>query len=79
MLIPEYKWTDWLRVQKIGRLKELKSGVVMFNESYYFNFVNGNLEGTGYLKNVTEQNCLPSNSLWGKTMEEILELEHAAV
>lgn len=78
-LIPEYNWTDWLRVQKLGRLKELKSGEVMFNCEYLFTFVNGHTEATGYLRTQTQYNCQRANAVGGKTIEEILEAESAAV
>lgn len=78
-LIPEYNWTDWLKVQKMGRLKELKSGEVMFNGKYYFTFVNGHTEASGYLRTQTEYNCQTANSVGGKTIEEILKLAHATV
>ncbi len=71
-LIPEYKWTDWLKVQKLGRLTELKSGEVMFNGGFYFTFMNGHIEATGYRRIQAEYNCLEANAVGGKTIEEIL-------
>ena len=76
--IPEYNWTDWLKVQKMGRLKELKSGDVLFNGEYLFNFVNGNTEVTGYLRRQTEYNCQTANAVGGKTLKEILTQELVA-
>ena len=78
-LVPEYNWTDWLKVQKLGRLKELKSGVVLYDSMYYFNFVNGHTEATGYLKTQTEYNCLTANAVGGLTIEEILGAVDATV
>lgn len=72
-LIPEYKWTDWLKVQKMGRLKELKSGEVTFNGNYLFSFVNGNTESSGYLRTQSEYNAQVANAVGGKTLEQILE------
>lgn len=77
--LPEYKWTDLLRVQKLGRLKELKNGEVMFNCGYHFTFVNGNIEPSGYLRKQAEYNCLSANAAGGKTIEEILGVEVANV
>jgi len=77
--IPEYKWTDWLKVQKLGRLKELKNGEVMFNGEYLFSFVNGSIEPSGYLRKHTEYNCVTANACGGKAIEEILEVECATV
>lgn len=78
-LIPEYHWTDFVRVVKMGRLNELKSGEVMFNCQYLFTFVNGVLEPSGYLRTQTEYNCQTANAIGGKTIEEILakEVVHA--
>lgn len=72
-LIPEYKWTDFLKVQKTGRLRELKSGEVTFNGEYIFTFTNGNIEASGYLRTQTEYNCQTANAVGGRTLEEILE------
>ena len=69
MLIPEYKWTDWLKVAKMGRLKELKSGEVTFNSEYLFTFVNPQ---TMFIRLQTENNCQLGNAVGGKTLEEIL-------
>lgn len=76
-LIPNYKWTDLLKVQKLGRLKELKSGEVMFNGEYFFTFVNGAAEGSCHLRLQTEYKCQQANAVCGKTLEEILELVEA--
>ena len=73
--VPEYKWTDFLKVQKLGRLKELKSGEVYFNCEYLFTFVNGHTEATGYLRKQSEYNCQTANSVGGLTLEEILEAD----
>ena len=75
-LIPNYKWTDWLKVAKMGRLKELKSGEVMFNGEYYFTFVNSQ---TDFIRTKTEYLCERGNAVGGKTIEELLEAEVAAV
>lgn len=72
-LIPEYKWTDWLKIQKMGRLKELKSGEVMFNGEYFFTFVNGAVDESGFLRLQTEYKCQSANAVCGKTLEQILE------
>ncbi len=77
--IPDYKWTDLLKVQKMGRLKELKSGEVTLNDGYSFTFVNGNIEASGYLRTQTEYNCQTANAVGGLTLEEILEPEQDEV
>ena len=75
-MIPEYKWTDFLKVQKLGRLWELKSGEVMFNGEYYFTFVNGNNEKSGYQRVQAEYNAVDSNSVGGVSIEDILEAQY---
>ena len=75
-LIPNYKWTNWLRVAKTGRLKELKSGEVMFNGEYYFTFVNSQ---TDFIRTKTEYLSERGNAVGGKTIEELLEAEVATV
>ena len=76
-LIPEYRWTDFLKVAKLGRLEELKSGEVTFNGAYLFTFVNGHTEASGYLRTRSEYNCCDANAVGGKTIEEILEVVDA--
>jgi len=74
-LIPEYKWTDWLKVQKMGQLHRLKSGEVMFNGEYLFTFVNGTVDTSGFLRLQTEYRCQTANGVSGETLEQILEGE----
>ena len=72
-LIPEYSWTDFLKVMKLGQLKELKSGEVKFNGDYLFTFVNGNTDSSGYLRQQSEGRCQVANAVGGKTLQQILE------
>ena len=74
-VIPNYNWTDWLKVQKLGRLVELKSGEVLFNGEYYFTFINASLESSGYVLVKAEYLGLRSNTVGGLTIEEILNPE----
>ena len=46
-LVPEYEWAEWLKVQEMGRLTELKSGEVMFKGELLFSFVNGRTDEIG--------------------------------
>jgi len=78
-LIPEYKWTDFIKVQKLGRLKELKCGEVTFNGEYLFTFVNGSIEVSGYRRTQAEYDSQIINSVGGVTIEKILEAELAPV
>ena len=78
-LIPQYNWTDFLKVQKIGQLHRLKSGEVYFNGEYLFTFVNGNIDPSGYLRIQTEHKCQVANGIYGETLEQILKQEVATV
>ena len=74
-LIPNYKWTDFLKVMKLGQLHRLKSGEVYFNGNYLFTFVNGGVDSSGFLRLQTEYRCQVSNGVCGETLEQILEKE----
>lgn len=74
-LIPEYNWTDFLKVMKMGQLKRLKSGEVKYNGEYLFTFVNGSVDSSGYLRLHTENRCQITNGVCGETLEQILEKE----
>lgn len=71
-LIPEYKWTDFLKVAKLGQLHRLKSGEVTFNGEYLFSFVNGKVDPSGFLRLQTEYKCQTTNAVCGETLEMIL-------
>ncbi len=70
-LIPEYKFSDLVKVWEMGRLKELKNCEIN-DDGYTFTFVNGNTESSGFLRTQTEYNCQTANAVGGKTLEEIL-------
>lgn len=73
-LIPTYAWTDFLKVVKQGKVKELKSGIVTFNGEYLFPYINGHHPGNStHIRIQTEYLGVRSNILGGKTIEEILE------
>ena len=78
-VIPNYKWTDWLKVQKLGKLKELKSGEVFFNSEFYFTFLNSDLEPSGYVRTHAEYLGLKSNTVGGRDIEELLKTEKGKV
>ncbi len=71
-LIPEYNWTDFLKVVKLGRLKEMKSCEVKFNGEYLFTFINPQ---TDFIRSKAEYLGQLSNSAVGKDLEEIIERE----
>ena len=75
-LIENYNWTDWLKVQKMGKLKELASGEVMFNGEFYFTFINPQ---TDFIRTQAEYLSQRGNTVGGKPIEEILGAEIAAV
>ena len=74
-LIPEYNWTDFLKVQKMGRLEELKNCEIYFNCQYLFTFINGRTEETGYLRMQSEYKGQTANAVGGLAIEEILAKE----
>jgi len=78
-LIPNVKWTDLIKVQKAGRLEELKSCEITFNSEYVGTWINGNAEPSGYIRTKAEYLAMKSNALPSKTIEEILEVENAPV
>ena len=78
-LIPDYKWTDFLKVAKMGKLRELKCGEVTFNGEYLFTFVNGMIEPSGYLRKKCEYSSQTANAVGGKTLEEVLGVANASV
>lgn len=75
-LIPTVNWTDFQKVAKMGRLKELNSCEINFNSEHFFTFINPN---TDYVKTQAEYLALKSNSVGGKTLEQIMETAHAVV
>ena len=74
-LIPQYNWTDFLKVQKLGQLHRLKSGEVYFNSEYLFSFVNGGVDASGFLRQQTEYKCQTANGVSGETLEQITKQE----
>jgi len=74
-LTPNYNWLDWLKVAKLGQLHRLKSGEVYYRGKYYFSFVNGGVDGSGYLRMQTEYKCQTANAITGETLDEILRQE----
>lgn len=74
-LIPNYNWTDFLKVAKLRQLHRLKSGEVYYNYEYLFTFVNGSVDASGYLRAQTEYKCQTSNGVTGETLDEILKQE----
>jgi len=72
-LIPEYSWTDFVKVVKLKQLHRLKSGEVTFDGEYLFSFVNGSIDTSGFLRLQTEYKCQVSNSVVGESLEQILQ------
>lgn len=75
--IPEYKWSDFLKAQKLGRLQELKNCEITFNGEYLFTFINGRTEATGYLRTQADYQGERANAVGGKRIEDIFEDEEA--
>ncbi len=77
-MIPNITITEFKKL-KVYQLKELKSCEVYADGEYLFTFLNGNLEPSGYIRDNVESYGESSNSLGGKTIEEILEVDLATV
>jgi hypothetical protein len=71
-LIPQIQLSDFHKVQELGKLKELKSCEVYIGDDYYFTFVNGSVDTSGYLRIQTENKAASTNNVCGKSLEEIL-------
>ena len=72
-LIPKCNWTDFLKIQKLGKLPDLQSCEVFFNGEYMFTYINGSLEKSGYRRTEAEYCALACNSVGlGKAPEDIL-------
>lgn len=75
--ISTYKWTDFLKVAKLGQLGRLKNCEISYNSEYLFTFVNGKIVPGGYLRTQTEYNCQTANAVGGESLEQILKEEVA--
>lgn len=73
-LIPEMTITDFKKL-KVPELKRLKSCEVFADGEYVFTFVNGGIDGSGYLRMQTEYKCQMANAITGETLDEILKEE----
>ncbi len=82
-LIPNIKYTEFQRIVKMGRLKELKSCEVMFNGEHLFTAIisHGDVIASDYIRTQAEYLGNKSNISEGKNPEEILskELIHASL
>ncbi|KKM07893.1 hypothetical protein LCGC14_1729390 [marine sediment metagenome] len=67
------------RKLKVTQMKELNSCEVYSDGEYLFTFINGNHEATGNIRDNVEQWASTSNTVGGKTIEELLEVEVAAL
>jgi|TARA_Y100000310_G_scaffold220623_1_gene222181 hypothetical protein len=74
-LIPTYTITEFKKL-KARQLKELKSCEVYSDGEYLFTFVNSQ---TDFVKVNAERFALRSNTVGGKTIEEVMEAEVAVV
>ena len=70
-LIPQITFTKF-RTLRAEQLRRLQSMEVTYEGEYLFTFVNGNTEGSGYLKTQTEYNCQTANAVGGETLDEVL-------
>lgn len=76
-LIPSIKYTEFQRIVKLGRLKELKSCEVMFNGEHLFTAIisHGDVIASDYIRIQAEYLGNRSNISEGKSPEEILGKE----
>lgn len=70
--IPNIQLKDFYKVQEMDKLRELKSCEVYIGDDYYFTFVNGAVDTSGYLRMQTEFKAASANNVCGKSVEEIL-------
>ena len=70
-LIPTYNWTDFLKLVKSGRTKELKSCEIKFNSEYLFTFINPSTE---FIRTQAEYLGENSNGVGGKSLEKIMRV-----
>ncbi len=73
-LIPNITITEFRKL-KVTQMKELNSCEVYSDGEYLFTFINGNHEATGNIRDNVEQWASTSNTVGGKTIEELLEVE----
>ncbi len=73
-LIPNVTISEFKKL-KVSQMKELSSCEVLSDGEYLFTFINGSLEASGNVRDNAEQWGSVSNSVGGKTIEEILEVE----
>lgn len=77
-MIPNITISEFKKL-KASQLRELGSCEVVSDGEYLFTFLNGNLEPTGHIRVKAEYLGVSSNTLGGKTIEEIMEAEVASV
>lgn len=73
-LIPSINWTDLLTIVKAGRIKDLKSCEIMFNQEHIFNVIifHGDAFTADYARTQSEYLALKTNTVSGKDPEELL-------
>jgi hypothetical protein len=74
-LIPSYSITEFRKL-KVPQLKRLKSCEIMSDGKHLFTFVNPQ---TDYVRIQSEYLAQISNTVGGKALEEIVEVENASV
>lgn len=80
-LIPNYTWTEFLKVVKLGHLKELKSCEVSFNGEYLFTAIipHGDMAASDFARVQAEYLGVKSNIVGGKDLFELKEELDATV
>ncbi len=77
-LVPTITITEFRKL-KAAQMKELKSCEVYSDGEYLFTFLNAALEASGYVRVNAEEWALTSNTVGGKTIEEILDVANISV
>ena len=78
-LIPEYSFEEIIKVYELGKLNELQCGEVIVDGEYLFTFFNGNIEPSSYQRTQAEYSGQVSNSVGGRSLEELLMVEEIKV
>ena len=73
--IPRVNWTDFIKIVKQGKLPELKSVEVFFNDDYFFTAIigHGDMFSRTYARTQAEYLGVKANIVGGSNPEELLE------
>jgi len=74
-LIPSINWTDLMAIVKAGRINDLKSCEINYNQEHIFTIVipHGDSFTADYARTQSEYLALRTNTVSGKDPQELLE------